>query len=124
MRRLTPFLLILFLPACTGWQPVALPTPETAGWSATGKLRVTTHWGTQFRGDSIWIAGDTLRIRAAAESTASVTTSRVASLERHGFDGRRTLGLGIGMSLVGLLGALMAEGIKLDIGSLDGLGSP
>jgi hypothetical protein len=124
MRRPILLLLVLLLPACTSWQPVAMPAPESGGWSVAGRLRVTTHWGTRIQGDSAWIAGDTLMLRAVAESTISVAASRIAVLERHGFDRGRTIGLGIGASMLALLGVLMKDFELIDFSGLGGLGSP
>lgn len=124
MRRQTFLFLLLLLPACTAWQPVTLPTPETTGWTATGRLRVTTHWGTLFHGDSAWIAGDTLMLRAVAESTTSVATSRIAQLERHGLDGGRTVGLGLGAAMLSMMVMLIGDGIQIGGGDWTTLGSP
>lgn len=124
MRHHVLLLLVALLPACTSWRPVEMPAPESVGWSVAGRLRVTTHWGTRFQGDSAWIAGDTLMLRAAVESPTRVATSRIALLERHGFDRGGTIGLGIGASMLVMLGFLMKDFEPIDFGGVDGLGSP
>jgi hypothetical protein len=117
MRR-TSLSLLLLLPllvGCTSWRPVELPAPMASEWSARGTLRLTTDRGIRLRGDSAWIAGDTLRLRAVAESTASVPRIRVARLERHGFDKAKTTGLGFGLVILSVFSILI--GSSIDIGS-------
>jgi hypothetical protein len=114
MRRSSLLFLVPLLAACTSWQQVELPAPMAAEWSTHGRLRLTTDRGAQLRGDSAWIAGDTLRLRARAESTASVPRLRVAGIERHGFDRARTTGLGFGVAILSVFMILI--GSSIDIG--------
>jgi hypothetical protein len=87
-----------------------------AEWSASGTLRLTTDRGVRLRGDSAWIAGDTLRFRAVVESTASVPRIRVAGLERHGFDRAKTTGLGFGVVILSVFMVLIGNSIDIGTG--------
>lgn len=84
-------LLVLALASCTGWHPVALPSPTETTWSATGTLRLTTVSDRELRGTSIQLSGDSLRVRADTLTAGSlVARSVVVRIERRGFSGPKT----------------------------------
>jgi hypothetical protein len=128
MRPTLLVLLVPLLPACTSWQPVELPAPMASEWSTRGLLRLTTDRGVQLRGDSAWIAGDTLRFRAYRDSTASVPRARVAGIERNGIDQARTTGLGFGLAamfaIMVLVGNAIEDSISVGFGGTTWAGAP
>lgn len=120
MRHLILALTVL-LPACTSWHPVELPTPTTAEWAVEGRLRLTTLSGDRISGYRAWVVGDTLRVRSAPSSTVRLGREAIARLERRGFDGSRTAGLGFGLLILGVITAV-SVGDALSGGILGGGG--
>ena len=97
---------VVLLPACTSWRPVELPAPMSTEWAVRGVLRVSTEEGSRLRGDSAWMTGDTIRLRSALRPQAVIPRAAIARLERREFDGNRTVGLGIGLLILGIISAI------------------
>ncbi len=93
-------------------------------WSTRGILRLTTDRGIQLRGDSAWVAGDTLQFRVYAESTATLSRARVAGIERNAIDRGRTTALGMGVLILTVLGLVISDDLFAGDYGLGGLGSP
>ena len=74
--------LTCFNPACTSWQPVALPTPADTNWALVHRLRVTDRSGGQTAGSMAVIRDTTLVVTGEYGVAIRIPLGQVAFLER------------------------------------------